>query len=315
MAILLVVSAFVAKRSSAHVVPPVKKKQKGCCSDQSEGPRRMIGTYYNTKDNWKSELVLNNKGPNPIAVTPILYSMEGEKFVAPLINIPGQSADELYFGRLVASAGPKFAEGSFEVTHNGRSLETGAGLRIVDKENSLIFDEQLTEPGVRFSSPRVEAVYTVPYKSAKAVLILTNTTEKQFSVSGGAVDQSIDASLGAHQTQIIDLKETAKGVGYVSLTQTGGDNSALMASVHVSEPARGFSIAVPFSDPLKAKTNQIHGAGLRLGKLYGETLTPVIAVRNVGEAETRVSATIPLGRAGKVEKIRLPRLSLEPGET
>ena len=129
------------------------------------------------------------------------------------------------------------------------------------------------------------------------------------------VDQSINVSLGAHQTQIINLKKSVKGVGFVSLTQTGGDNSALLAAVHVSEPAKGFSIAVPFSDPLKAKTNQIHGAGLRLGKLHGETLTPVIAVRNVGEAETEVSATIPLGRAGNVDKIRLPRLSLEPGET
>jgi hypothetical protein len=146
-------------------------------------------------------------------------------------------------------------------------------------------------------------------------LILTNTAEKPFSISGSAGDQAINVSLGAHQTQIIDLKEREKGVGFVSLTQTGGDNSALLAAVHVSEPAKGFSIAVPFSDPLKAKTNQIHGAGLRLGKLHGETLTPVIAVRNVGEVETEVSATIPLGRAGKVDKIVLPRLSLAPGET
>jgi hypothetical protein len=174
-----------------------------------------------------------------------------------------------YLDRLVASAGPRFAEGSYEFTHTGRFLEVGAGLRIVDEGKSLIFDEQLTEPGVRFSSPRAEAVYAVPYKSAKAVLILTNTAEKPFSISGSAGDQAINVSLGAHQTQIIDLKERAKGVGFVSLTQTGGDNSALLAAVHVSEPAKGFSIAVPFSDPLNAKTNQIHGAGLRLGKLHG----------------------------------------------
>ncbi len=122
MAILLAVSAFVGKRSSAHVVVPAKKNQQGCCSDQSTGPRRMISTYYNTKDNWKSELVLNNKGPNPIAVTPILYSMEGEKFVAPIVTIAGESVYELYLDHLVASAGPGFAEGSYEFTHTGRFL-------------------------------------------------------------------------------------------------------------------------------------------------------------------------------------------------
>jgi hypothetical protein len=40
----------------------------------------------------------------------------------------------------------------------------------------------------------------------------------------------------------------------------------------------------------------------------------MIAVRNIGEVETEVSATIPLGRNGKVNNIKLPRLSLAPGE-
>lgn len=315
MGVLVAVLVFVAKRSSAEGVNSPKKKQQGCCPDQSGSPRRMIGTYYNTKDNWKSALVLNNKGPNPIAITPIMYSMAGEKYVGPMINVAGESAYKLYLDYLVASAGPKFAEGSYEFTHTGRQLEVGAALQIVDEEKNLIFDEQLTEPGAKFSSHRAEAVYAVPYKSAKAVLILTNTTEKPFSISGSAGDQSIDVSLGAHQTQIIALKESAKRVGAVSLTQTGGGNSALLAMVHVSEPVRGFSIAVPFSDPLKAKSNQIQGAGLRLGKLSGGSLTPVIAVRNVGEAETSVSATIPITHNGKVDKIVLPPLSLAPGET
>jgi len=317
LAVSLAGAVFLLSVFGFSVYPsnkPVNKaaSKQGCCGGNV--PRRMIGAYYNTKGAWKSALVLNNKGPNPIVVTPILYSMEGEKFVGPLISIAGESAYELYLNQLAANAGPKFTEGSYEFTYTGRQLEMGAGLLIVDEEKGLIFDEQLTEPGVRFSSPRAEAVYAVPYKSAKAVLILTNTTEKPFSVSGNAGDQSIDVNLRAHQTRIIDLKESAKGAGAVSLTQTGGGNSALLATVHVSEPNKGFSIAVPFSDPLKAKTNQIQGAGLRLGKLDGAPLTPVIAVRNVSDTETSVSATIPLGRDGRVDKIVLPRLSLAPGE-
>ncbi len=314
LAVLLVGAVFLLSVFGFSARPNSKAMSKQSCCGGADF-RRMIGTYYNTKDNWKSELVLNNKGPNLIAVTPILYSIAGEKFIAPVINIAGESAYELYLDRLVASAGPKFAEGSYEFTYTGRQLEMGAGLRIVDEEKSLIFDEQLTEPGVRFSSPRAEAVYAVPYKSAKAVLILTNTTENPFSVSGSAGDQSIKVNLRAHQLQLIDITESANGVGAVSLTQTGGGNSALLATVHVSEPAKGFSIAIPFSDPLKAKTNQIQGAGLRLGKLNGDPLTPVIAVRNVGEAETSVAAIIPLSRKGKVDKIVLPQLLLAPGET
>src|ERR1700741_4912160 len=82
MAILMVVSSFVAKRSSAHVVATAKKKQQGCCADQPAVPRRMIGTYYTTEDGFKSTLILNNKGPNQIMVTPILHSQNGQTFTA-----------------------------------------------------------------------------------------------------------------------------------------------------------------------------------------------------------------------------------------
>lgn len=68
MAILLAVSIFVAKRSSAHVGATAKKKQQGCCSDQPAVPRRMIGTYYTTEDGFQSTLILNNKGPIPMSV-------------------------------------------------------------------------------------------------------------------------------------------------------------------------------------------------------------------------------------------------------
>jgi len=70
MTILLAGSVFVSKRSSAHGVNSAKKEQRGCCSDQPATPRRMIGTYFTTEDGFRSTLVLNNKGPNQIMVTP-----------------------------------------------------------------------------------------------------------------------------------------------------------------------------------------------------------------------------------------------------
>jgi len=57
-------------------------KPRGCCANEPATSRRMIGTYYTTEDNFKSSLVLNNKGPNQIVVTPILHSQDGRTFTA-----------------------------------------------------------------------------------------------------------------------------------------------------------------------------------------------------------------------------------------
>jgi hypothetical protein len=89
MAILVAVSFFVAKRSSAEGVNSTKKKQQGCCSDQPAVPRRMIGTYYTTEDGFQSSLVLNNKGPNLIMVTPILHGQNGQTFTASPVAVDG----------------------------------------------------------------------------------------------------------------------------------------------------------------------------------------------------------------------------------
>jgi hypothetical protein len=157
MAILLAVSIFVAKRSSAHSITPAKKEQQGCCSNQPAIPRRMIGTYYTTEDGFQSTLVLNNKGPNQIMVTPILHSQTGQTFSAPPVAVGGQSSSEVDLNLFASTAGPQFRSGSFEFAYEGRLLEMGGGLRIINAEKSLIFDEQMLEPGMKFPSSRLES--------------------------------------------------------------------------------------------------------------------------------------------------------------
>src|SRR5262245_50837249 len=92
MAPLLAGSIFVAKRYSAHNINLAKKKQQGCCSSLPAVRRRMIGTYYTTEDGFQSTLVLNNKGPNQIMVTPILHSQNGQTFTGSPVAGAGRRA-------------------------------------------------------------------------------------------------------------------------------------------------------------------------------------------------------------------------------
>jgi hypothetical protein len=120
LAVLVAVSMFVAKRSSANVVNSAGKKQQGCCSDLPTVPRRMIGAYYTTEDGFRSTLILNNKGPNQIVVTPILHSQSGQTFTGSPVAVGGRSSSEVDLNLLALSAGPQFTSGSFEFTYEGR---------------------------------------------------------------------------------------------------------------------------------------------------------------------------------------------------
>jgi hypothetical protein len=190
----------------------------------------MIGTYYTTEDGFQSTLVLNNKGPNQIMVTPILHSQNGQTFTAPPVAVGGQSSPEVDLNLLASIAGPPFRSGSFEFTYEGRLVEVGGGLRIVNSEKSLIFDEQMLEPGMKFPASRLEAVYAVPFEDSQVNVIVTNTTAQPIIVNGDAIfagangHHHIQSQLGPYETQVINLPHglvKKASAGAVSLNHNG----------------------------------------------------------------------------------------------
>lgn len=266
--------------------------QQGCCATVPATPRRMIGTYYNTEDGFQSSLVLNNKGPNGIAVTPILHSKNGQTFTAAPVFVNGESSLKVDLNALATGAGAPFKSGSFEFIYQGRMLEMGGGLRIVNAANSLIFDEQMLEPGMKFSSPKLEAVYAISADKPDVSVIVTNTTAEPLSLNGAATfvgangQHPINGTLSPYETSVVNLPNglvKQSTAGAVSITHNGA-KGALLAMIHVWDKDKGFSAAVNFADPTQGKTTQLHGTGLRLGSINNSTLKPVIAVRNVGNA-------------------------------
>jgi hypothetical protein len=84
--------------------------------------------------------------------------------------------------------------------------------------------------------------------------------------------------------------------------------------IHLQDADRGYSESVNFTNPA-GKTTERHGAGLRLGSVKNDPLRPVVAVRNIGDSATTVTATVPYSKQnGDTGTIALPQVSLEPGE-
>src|SRR5262245_41200571 len=323
LALIFVAMRFLPQPSLAHSNTLAKPYQHGCFAHIPSVSRRMIRTFYTTEYGFESTLVLNNKGPNQIAVTPILHGQNGQSFTAQPVMVDGQASSEVDLNTLAISAGgSQFRSGSFEFTYTGRLLEIGGGLRIVNSEKSLIFDEQMLEPGMRFPSPRLEAVYAVPFDSAQVSVIVTNTTAEPLVVDGDATFEGLDGhhpineKLGPYDTQVINLphglvKKTTAGA--VSLNHTG-NKGALLAMIHLQVSEKGYSETVNFRNP-QGKTTQLHGAGLRLGTINDDTLSPLIDVRNIGDEETTITARMPYSKQnGDTGTIKLPQISLAPSE-
>ncbi len=323
LAVALVALRFLAQDSLAHSIAPAKAKQQGCCASIPAEPRRMIGTFYTTEDGFQSTLVLNNKGPNQIVVTPILHSYNGQSFSASPVAVSSESSQEVDLNILASIAGPEFRYGGFEFTYEGRILEVGGGLRIVDFEKSLIFDEQMLEPGMKFPSSRLEAVYSIPFEDSQVSVIVTNTTAQPILVNGDAVFAGINGHhpiqglLGPYETQVINLPHglvKKASAGAVSLNHSGA-KGALLAMIHLQDADRGYSEAVNFNNPAGGKTTERQGTGLRLGSVNNDPLRPVIAVRNLGDSATTVTVTVPYSkRNGDTGTIVLPQIALTPGE-
>jgi len=265
---------------------------------QSDKPHTMAATYYSFQGNLKASINLNNKGLVPLEVTPTLFNLAGERLEVPAVTVGATTFQVFDLAEWAGPGGPTFQQGSLQLFYRGRDMLLGAQIKIVDSASSVIFDEQLGEPEAMFTS-RLEGLWWRPDHDSQVSIAISNTTDS--IVEGSLVRDNKDPKqngsneliLQPHQTVLIDpaldsfdrpavMHET----GGLSINHSGKPG-ALIARAMIQNPLIGFSSAVQFADPGKAKSSRLHGAGLRLGEIAGEDLTPMLVARNTGD-ETAV---------------------------
>jgi hypothetical protein len=279
------------------------------------------------KGGLSATLMLNNKGPLPLEVQPTLFSLAGQRLDIAPVTVEGNSFRMIDLSEWAALGGDAFQEGSVQLFHHGRDLVLGAQIYLVDAEHSLSFDEKLVQIGV-FGSTRLEGIWWMPSRESEVTLVLSNTSDDPLSVTArlaGSQHQSEGPqifNLSPHETRVLDVRrdfsageDCAKSeVEAISLEHAGA-KSALIARAMVQDTRKGYSFPVQFSNPQGGKSQQYHGAGLRLGKIAGEPLTPVVVARNVGDTTTVLSGRVPYTTAsGTFGVVSLPSTKLRPGD-
>ncbi len=308
----------------------VEEKKKTCCG-QSENVLEtftLIGSYYSLRNGQETVLMFNNKGPQPLAVNPVFFNLDGIRLDLPTLTIPAKSYQEYDVRDLLANHLPQFREGSLQVSHEGGRLQLGAQFKIL--KQGMIFDEQFIQPALRFPSNRLEGVWWRPSTESDTKFILSNTTASAVTatvqVEGTIPQQPQPATvyLNPHETRVLDILEDLLGGqqgdelkrdGGISITHTGAAG-AIIARILISEPDNGYSSVVNFTDPTTPLSSKLNGGGLRIGAIAGDNLKPIVVARNIGATTTTISGQIPYTDAnGNVQFVQIPATQINAGKT
>jgi hypothetical protein len=293
---------------------------------QSDKPHTLAGTYYSLQDNRKASITLNNKGLVPLEVQATLFSMAGKRLDVPPVTVDATSFRVFDLSEWASPGGPSFQQGSLQLFYRGKDLLLGAQIKIIDPGSSLIFDEQLSEPSLMVSS-RLEGLWWRSTPNTQVSIAISNTTDSVQVASlgmdgnGPSLQASKDLSLQPHQTVLIDPtqdlsdgKTVVSDTGGVSIRYSGKPGS-VFARAMIQNPATGFSSAIQFTDPGKAKSSSLHGAGLRLKATADEEMTLRLVARNIAETTSLMRSRICYTRSdGSRGVMALGKVLLSPGE-
>jgi len=296
--------------------------------DPNDMKHALAAAYYDTRQGVQGTVMLSNQGPHQIEVQPTLFNLKGDRFDAPPKTLEKTTPYTLDIAEWVNRAGPSFQEGSLQVTYTGKPMEIGGVVQLVQASRSWSFDEEVNEPAFSFSSSRLEGVWWFPSRGSELNVVVSNTSElpvvANLQISGNEPKRSeaIDLSLNPHETRKMNLRdlldkqgEALPKFGGISISHSGTPG-AIIARGMISNEASGFSSVVDFSDPGRARSSRVDGAGVRIGRIGKEELSQIIVARNTGTADSSLNVRIPFTKtSGETGVISLPELRFSAGET
>ncbi len=295
--------------------------------DETQTPHTLVGGFYTTRNGFESKLMMNNKAPQPIEVSPTLYGENGGIIQLPTVTVERNSFITVNLRDWANFAGEEFQQGNIRLFHRGKDLVLGCSILVIDESKSLVFENKLSELG-KFDSRRLEGVWWIPGNDTDSTIVLTNTSDELLTVTATLTKNPYNASaaqtfnLLPHQIKVLDVRKDfpqgdafakAKVLG-LSLTHDGWAES-LLAWTMIKDESKGYSNIATFTNPAKNKSNQYHGAGLQLGSVGNDELEPIIILRNTTDAKVDVSIKVPYTKQdGTKGTVSVNTVNLNPRE-
>lgn len=267
IAVLISIGLFSAKTYSESAVAAdsvEKPRAKSVTAHQhgdaaeADKPHTLAASFYRIGQNLKTSLMLNNKGPQPLEVSPTLYNLSGEHLEIPPVTLAANSHAVVDLREWAALGGELFREGSLQIFYRGNDLRLGAQVKMMNEAQSLMFDEQLVEQAMMFKSSRLEGVWWLPSPECQVEMCFSNTTDLPLTITVLVQDTETEQkvpttlTLQPHETRTTSLQDLLPGkaalplpsVGSISITHQGqpgsvagaGDGPGVCERVFVRDP-------------------------------------------------------------------------------
>jgi hypothetical protein len=340
--VLVLIIPFLSLRAIDHLSPATARNRAVANGTQQQAgqkifrsaqpaassmPHELAASYYSLRDHLNVTLILSNQGPRPFQVQATLFNLSGDRFDVPPIMLEGNKVSSFDLASWANLGGPGFQEGNLQVRYDGKDMELGGVLKLVDADHSLIFDEELSEP-MMFASSRLEGVWWLPSNKCGMSLAVSNTTDSPVNAflkidgTGSSRNETETIELRGHQTRLFDLRElidkkagSLSPIGGIEI-QHSGPEGAVIARGLIQDQSTGYSNVVEFVDPQTAKSSKLDGSGLRTADIGKEELQEVVVARNFSDSPTTLTGKVSMTQAnGHTAFVSLPSVPLAAGET
>jgi hypothetical protein len=336
ISILLMVSIFVAKRSSAHATPVnLTPSDRLAIANATQTEHYLFAATYSIKGKDKSTLVLNNATTQSKSIEVTLFNRHGEAMSIPEFTLMPNQVERLDVADWLQSRDKsRFAEGSMSIEIPSGELGTGVGAQLIitDDSHNISFDVPFIQAR-HFASSELESLWWSLDEKTETQIFMANTTSSQLTVIPTLfVDQeTIDSdpiALPPNASIRMDLENLLEKHSRRPFPRTGGirlsynnkPGSLAMAGASINKE-RGFSTTMRFVDTKAQGTNKLYGAYLPIGSLSAQSgfssmarFTPKVYVRNTTNTPEVVKGGIVYTAEGKREAVEIAPVTVAGNE-
>jgi len=251
------------------------------------------------------EIVLNNRSPNPVEVTPIFYTINGDAVIGNPVSLQPAEIRFVPVEQLMPEAlRGRHRWGGIALSYTGNVLEVwaqitfhGVGGGSVDETFNI-----LEEAG----SDTREAVWLMPKKST-AVIALGNSSSAAIRTTAQFSDgDSEDIDIPGGATKFIRRQARHRDTESVKLTTAGPAGSMRVTGFIVADD-NSFTSSIRFHDTKKTVQPNLYAVNLRL-----KNTTARMMLKNTSDADVIARPRFFSAAGEQDNSVDLPAMTLRP---
>jgi hypothetical protein len=267
--------------------------------------RRIYAPAIELPEAERCEIVLNSRSPNPIDVTPIFYTIDGDAVVGNSVQLQPAEMRFVPVEQLMPEAlRGRHRWGGIALSFSGGVMEVwsqitfhGVGGGSVDETFNI-----LEEPG----SDTREAVWLMPKKST-AVIALGNSSNVGIRTTAQFADgDSEDVDIPAGVTKFIRRHARERDIESVKLSAAGPAGSMRVMGFVVADD-QNFTSSIRFYDTMRTVQPNLYATNLRL-----KNTVPRVVLKNTSQLDTSARLRFFSAAGEQYNPVELPTVTVRP---